>query len=92
MTTFSLQIADGIAHIVLDRPEAHNSMTMDFWRELPLAVRDIDRSAKARVIVITASGKHFTSGMDLSVCPGFAGGGESPRARRRWWRGCARRG
>jgi enoyl-CoA hydratase len=83
MTTFSLQIADGIAHIVLDRPEAHNSMTLDFWRELPVAVRDIDAGAKARVIVISATGKHFTSGMDLSVFAQFGAAGTPDRVRLR---------
>jgi enoyl-CoA hydratase len=73
MGCFSLKIADDIAHITLDRPDAHNSMTPEFWRELPLLVRDIDDAAKARVIVISSTGKHFTSGMDLSV---FASLGE----------------
>ena len=70
MGCFSLKIADDIAHITLDRPEALNSMTLEFWRELPVLVRDIDDGAKARVIVISSTGKHFTAGMDLSV---FAG-------------------
>jgi enoyl-CoA hydratase len=83
MTTFSLQIADRIAHIVLDRPDTHNSMTLEFWRELPRTVRDIDGGATARVIVISATGKHFTSGMDLSVFAQFGASGEPDRARLR---------
>ncbi len=83
MTTFSLQLADGIAHILLDRPDALNSMTLDFWRELPLAVRDMDRGGKARVIVISATGRHFTSGMDLSVFAEFGASGAPDRARLR---------
>jgi enoyl-CoA hydratase len=77
MGCFSLKIADDIAHITLDRPDAFNSMTLEFWRELPVLVRDIDDGAKARVIVISSTGKHFTAGMDLSV---FAGLGESARS------------
>jgi enoyl-CoA hydratase len=38
-----------------------------FWRELPVVVRQIDRDASARVIVISSQGKHFSAGMDLSV-------------------------
>lgn len=83
MTTFSLQLADGIAHILLDRPDVLNSMTMDFWRELPLAVRDMDQGGKARVIVISATGRHFTSGMDLSVFAQFGASGAPDRARLR---------
>jgi enoyl-CoA hydratase len=66
-TCFKLTIENQIAHIVLNRPDAFNSLTRPFWNELPALVRDIDDNAKARVIVISSTGKHFTSGMDLSV-------------------------
>jgi enoyl-CoA hydratase len=42
-------------------------MPRAFWNELPALVHDIDDHAKARVIVISSTGKHFTAGMDLSV-------------------------
>ncbi|MEM6534783.1 MAG: enoyl-CoA hydratase-related protein [Pseudomonadota bacterium] len=64
---FNVSIEDKIAHIELSRGDAFNSMTRDFWNELPVIVREIDRDALARVIVITSTGKHFSSGMDLSV-------------------------
>jgi len=66
-TCFKLDISDHIAHIRLSRPEKANSMIPEFWRELPEAVADISENAKARVIVISSEGKHFTSGMDISV-------------------------
>ncbi len=66
-TTFDLDIADGIAHLRLNRPDTFNSMVRAFWNELPEAVTEIDREAKARVIVISSTGKHFCSGMDLAV-------------------------
>lgn len=66
-TCFKLSIENNIAHIVLNRPEAMNSMPRAFWNELPALVHDIDDHAKARVIVISSTGKHFTAGMDLSV-------------------------
>ena len=64
---FTVSIEDKIAHITLSRPDALNSMTKDFWNELPQIVREIDREALARVIVISSTGKHFSAGMDLSV-------------------------
>ena len=64
---FDLEIKDKIAHIRLSRAEAFNTMTKDFWNELPEIVRDIDLNARARVIVISSTGKHFSAGMDLSV-------------------------
>lgn len=63
---FDVQIANDIAHIKLNRPEKRNSMVPAFWTELPAIIRDIDDNAKARVIVISSTGPHFTSGLDVS--------------------------
>jgi enoyl-CoA hydratase len=67
LKTLSVSIDDHIAHIQLSRPDALNSMIPAFWTELPAVVRQIDADAKARVIVISSQGKHFSAGMDLSV-------------------------
>ena len=64
---FDLEIADNVAHLRLNRPEALNSMTREFWAELPAAVTEISEKALARAIVISSTGKHFCAGMDLSV-------------------------
>jgi enoyl-CoA hydratase len=76
---FNVEIAEHIAHIQLKRGKELNTMTRAFWNELPEIVHDIDDNAKARVIVISSTGKHFSAGMDLSVFsdPGAldAGGG-----------------
>ncbi len=66
-TCFDIEIADGVAHLRLNRPDQFNSMIRAFWNELPLAIRDIDDNAKARVIVISSTGRHFCAGMDLAV-------------------------
>lgn len=66
-TCFAVSIEDGVAHIQLKRPEAFNAMIRAFWNELPAIVRDIDDNARARCIVISSTGKHFCSGMDLGV-------------------------
>ena len=64
---FEIDLQDEIAHIRFARPERFNSMTLDFWNRLPEVIDDIDSKGKARVIVISSTGKHFTAGMDLSV-------------------------
>src|SRR5215469_9411523 len=74
---FNVKIAKGIAHLELKRGEDLNTMVPEFWREVPEIVRDIDDGAKARVIVISSTGKHFSAGMDLSVFK--AAQGESPK-------------
>jgi enoyl-CoA hydratase len=68
---FDVTVTDSVAHVVLNRPDELNSMTADFWRELPEIVTGISRDASARVVVISSTGKHFSAGMDLSV---FTGG------------------
>ncbi len=83
-TCFKLSIENNIAHIVLNRPEAMNSMPRAFWNELPALVNDINDNAKARVIVISSTGKHFTAGMDISVFTdgeGVSAGGGDQYAR-----------
>ncbi|MEM1087157.1 MAG: enoyl-CoA hydratase-related protein [Pseudomonadota bacterium] len=64
---FDVRIENKVAHIILSRGDAMNTMTKDFWNELPAIVREIDSQALARVIVISSTGKHFSAGMDLSV-------------------------
>jgi enoyl-CoA hydratase len=64
---FNVEIADSIAHIQLKRASELNTMVPEFWRELPEIVGDIDDNAKARAIVISSTGKHFSAGMELSV-------------------------
>lgn len=64
---FDVSINNGVAHLVLNRPEKRNSMVPEFWEELPAIVNDIDGNSKARVIVISSTGPHFSAGMDLSA-------------------------
>ena len=68
---FSVNVEEKIAHVVLNRPEKRNSMIPEFWDELPQIIRDIDDNARARAIVISSTGPHFSSGLDVSA---FAGG------------------
>jgi len=64
---FTVDIANNIAHITLNRPKKRNAMNPAFWNELPEIVRDIDHNSRARVIVISSTGPHFTSGIDVSA-------------------------
>ena len=64
---FEVTESDHIAHIVLNRPDELNTMTVDFWRDLPQIVNEISDRGAARAIVVSSTGKHFTAGMDVSV-------------------------
>ncbi len=70
LTCFTLTEADHIAHLVLNRPEAMNTMHPTFWRELDEVLTTLHRSGTARALVISSTGKHFSAGMALET---FAG-------------------
>jgi enoyl-CoA hydratase len=80
-TCFAVTREDQVAHIRLNRPDAFNAMNRAFWSELPAIVRDIDDNARARAIVISSTGKHFSAGMDLENFSGVAGEGAGPSDR-----------
>jgi len=68
---FELEITDRVAHLRMSRPAELNTMTPEFWAELPEIVTRLSDDASARAVVISSTGKHFSAGMDLSV---FTGG------------------
>ena len=82
-TCFDIERDGPIAHLRLTRDDIRNAMVAEFWSELPQAVEALDAAGDVRVLVISSSGKHFTSGIDLGI---LAGGslfpeGEPGRAR-----------
>ena len=70
MHCFSLTIENHIAHLVLNRPEALNTMGPRFWAELDMVLGDMHKNNAARALVISSTGKHFSAGMALDT---FAG-------------------
>lgn len=64
---FDVEVNDKIGHIRMTRPDKANSMVASFWRDLPEIVDGLSASGSVRAIVLSGDGKHFCSGMDLSV-------------------------
>ena len=65
MADLRFEIADGVATITLDRPDALNALTIPLKHELLAA---LDRSASdpaVRAIVLTGAGRAFCAGQDL---------------------------
>ena len=63
--SFKYTSKDGVGHLVLNKGEDLNKMTMNFWYELPKILDEVDRDASLRVLILTSTGKHFCAGMDL---------------------------
>src|SRR5918996_6198695 len=57
--------ADGVARLVLARPEAHNAMSIEVIRELRTALAAIESDATIRVVVLASEGQSFCAGGDL---------------------------
>ncbi|MDP3924527.1 MAG: enoyl-CoA hydratase-related protein [Hydrogenophaga sp.] len=82
-TCFSLSLTDDhVAHLVLNRPEAMNTMHPTFWRELDEVLTQIHTEGTARALVISSTGKHFSAGMALETFSGaIAMDDQSPEGR-----------
>lgn len=63
--TVLYDLADGVATITLNRPQAYNAFNRQMHAELMRALKDAERDPAARCIIITGAGKAFCSGQDL---------------------------
>lgn len=63
---FTVDIADHVAWLTLSRPEKRNAMGFDFFARLPEHFARFDADPDVRVVVVTAEGKGFTAGLDLT--------------------------
>lgn len=70
LSCFSLTIERHVAHLVLNKPEAMNTMHPTFWRELDTVLKRLHHSGEARALVISSTGKHFSAGMALETFGG----------------------
>ena len=64
-TTIRLDVADSIATITLDRPDALNALTVAMKGELLAAFRSIGRDKAVRAVILTGAGRAFCAGQDL---------------------------
>ena len=62
--SLKLEISEKIALVTLSQPNKYNSMIPIFWKEIIEVFNKIENS-NARVAIINAEGKHFSSGIDL---------------------------
>lgn len=66
-------VADAVATVTLNRPEARNALNQELRAELATAMRELEDRADVAVVVLTGSDPAFCAGMDLrelSTTPG----------------------
>ena len=64
--TIGVERDGALVHVILNRPEKRNALTRDMMLALQAALRDAERDAGVRVIVLRAAGPDFCAGFDLS--------------------------
>ena len=57
---------DHIGHLVLNQPDEYNRMPPAFWREFPAALSELDSRGDVRALIVSSTGKHFSSGLDIA--------------------------
>jgi enoyl-CoA hydratase len=80
-------VADGVAVITINRPEARNAVNGAVARGIAAAVEDFDSRSDISVLILTGAGANFSSGMDLK---GFLSG-DAPIAEGRGFGGIVER-
>ncbi len=63
--TVRLQVRDHVAHLTLMRPEAANTMNLQFGREFLSAAQAVRSDSAVRAVLLTGQGKNFCFGGDL---------------------------
>lgn len=76
-STLLFDVADNVATITLNRPDAANAMNGDLTRELADAALRCDEDPEVRAVLITGAGRFFCGGGDLKA---FAALGEDGSA------------
>ncbi|GAC1662665.1 MAG: 2-(1,2-epoxy-1,2-dihydrophenyl)acetyl-CoA isomerase PaaG [Candidatus Limnocylindrales bacterium] len=65
MPDLRLDIADAVATITLDRPDALNALTVPLKHELLAALERVAADRSVRAVVLTGAGRAFCAGQDL---------------------------
>ncbi|MFC3960019.1 enoyl-CoA hydratase/isomerase family protein [Halovivax cerinus] len=66
----TVEIADEIGRVTMNRPENHNAMTPEMAGEIALGLGDLATDDEVRCIVLTGSGGTFNTGADLAGLEG----------------------
>jgi enoyl-CoA hydratase/carnithine racemase len=74
-----VDIANGVATIVLDRQAQYNALTATLLEALARTFAELERNAEVRTIVLTGAGKGFCAGQSLDD-PAIATGRSSRRS------------
>lgn len=72
LTTITVELSEGIAEIVLNRPQRSNAIDESMWYELRTAFTWADSTPSVRVVILGGCGRNFCAGIDLAMLAGVA--------------------
>jgi len=63
--SIAYHVTDGVAHLLLNRPQRMNAMTQPMLEEMQRAMDQAEADETVRALVVSGAGKAFSSGFDL---------------------------
>lgn len=76
----TVTIADGIADIRFNRPDKHNSLTLEMFEAINQAGASLAHNPAVRVAVLSGNGPSFCAGLDFSIMAEMLKGPHQARA------------
>ncbi len=65
--TISYQVVDGIASVILNRPDKMNALNKDLFEAIIATGEAIKEDKSVRVVVISGAGRAFCAGLDMEL-------------------------
>ena len=66
-STISYQVTDGIASVILNRPDKMNALNKDLFEAIIATGEAIKEDKSVRVVVISGAGRAFCAGLDMEL-------------------------
>jgi enoyl-CoA hydratase/carnithine racemase len=76
----TVNIADGIADVRFNRPDKHNSLTLEMFDAINAAGASVSGNPSVRVVVLSGNGPSFCAGLDFSIMAAMLKGPQQARA------------
>lgn len=81
--TLKVESNGTVASVYINRPDKANALNEQAWNDLRDAMLKLDEDENIRVIILSGNGKHFCSGIDLSMLQSILHSDQSCPARQR---------
>ncbi|RTR40533.1 crotonase/enoyl-CoA hydratase family protein [Shewanella canadensis] len=60
-----LQVVNGVAQVVIDRPDKYNALNFAMFKELDDVISELRKDLAVRVVILSGAGGNFSSGLDV---------------------------